>query len=128
MEFWWPYFSLNSCFNFFFFQNKKKQDNTHTTKKVSSSFWSFNDKKWTIKLFLYWGFPGGSSGKESACNVEELGSIPELGRSPGEGNGYPLRYSGLENSMDSMVHGVAKSWTWLGDFHFTCIMQEILFF
>ena len=46
------------------------------------------------------GFSGGSSGKESACNVRDLGSIPGLGRSPGEGNGYALQYSGLENSMD----------------------------
>ena len=50
-------------------------------------------------LFLL-GFPGGSSGKETACNAGDLGSIPGLGRSPGEGNGYPLQYSGLENSMD----------------------------
>ena len=47
------------------------------------------------------GFPGGSVGKESACNVGDLGSIPGLGRSPGEGTGYPLQYSGLENPMDS---------------------------
>ena len=46
------------------------------------------------------GFPSGSAGKESACNAGELGSIPGLGISPGEGNGYPLQYSGLENSMD----------------------------
>ena len=46
------------------------------------------------------GFPCGSAGKESACNVGNLGSIPELGRSPGEGKGYPLQYSGLENSME----------------------------
>ena len=57
------------------------------------------------------GFPGGSAGKESACNIEELGSIPGLGRFPGEGKGYPLQYSGLENSMDCIVHGVAKSQT-----------------
>ena len=44
---------------------------------------------------------------------------PGLGRSPGEGNGYPLQYSGLENSIDYIVHGVTKSWTWLSDFHFT---------
>ena len=50
-----------------------------------------------------------SADKESACNVGDLGSIPGLGRSPGEGKGYPLWYSGLENSMDSIVHGVAKS-------------------
>ena len=49
---------------------------------------------------MLWGFPCGSAGKESACNVGDLGSIPGLGRSPGEGKGYPLQYSGLENSMD----------------------------
>ena len=64
------------------------------------------------------GFPCGSAGKESACNVGDMGSIPGLGRSPGEGKGYPLQYSGLENSMDCIVHGVAKSWTRLSDFHF----------
>ena len=46
--------------------------------------------------------------KESTCNAGDLGSIPELGRSPGEGNSYPLQYSGLENSMDCIVHGVTK--------------------
>ena len=58
---------------------------------------------------LFWGFPGGSAGKESACNVGDLGAIPGLGRYPGEGNSYPLQYSGLENSMDCIVHGVAES-------------------
>ena len=53
--------------------------------------------------FLHLGFPGGSAGKESACSVGDLGSIPVLGRSPGEGKGYPLQYSGLENSMDHEV-------------------------
>ena len=57
------------------------------------------------------GFPGGSADKESTCNAGDLGSIPGLGKSPGEGNGYPLQYSGLENSMDYIVHGVTKSWT-----------------
>jgi len=51
-------------------------------------------------LSLLWDFPGSSAGKESSCTVRDLGSIPELGKSPGEGNGYPLQYSGLENSMD----------------------------
>ena len=50
-------------------------------------------------------FPGGSAGKESTCNVGDLGSIPGLERSPGEGNGYPLQYSGLENPMDCIVQG-----------------------
>ena len=49
---------------------------------------------------LYVGFPGGSNSKESACNAGDSGSIPGLGRSPGEGNGYPLQYSCPENSMD----------------------------
>ena len=65
------------------------------------------------------GFPGGSAGKESACNAGDLGLISRLGRSPGEGNGYPLQYSGLENSMDCIVHGVAKSQTRLNEFTFT---------
>ena len=55
------------------------------------------------------GLVGGSSDKESACNVGNLDLIPELGRSPREGKGYSLRYSSLENSMDCIVHGVAKS-------------------
>ena len=57
------------------------------------------------------GFPCGSGGKESTCNAGDLGLIPGLGTSPGEGKGYPLHYSGLENSMDHIVYGVAKSWT-----------------
>ena len=62
------------------------------------------------------GFPAGSDGKESACNVVDLGSIPGSGRYPGEGNGNPPQYSCLENSMDrgawwATVHGVTKSWT-----------------
>ena len=64
------------------------------------------------------GFPHSSVGKESAPNAEDLGSIPGLGRSPGEGKGYPLQYSALENSMDFIVQGVAKSWTQLSNFHF----------
>ena len=72
-------------------------------------------------LFFYstLGFPCGSAGKESACNVGDLGSIPGLGRSPGERKVFPLQYSGLENSMDCIVHGVARSRTQLSDFHFT---------
>ena len=62
------------------------------------------------------GLPCGSAGKESTCNAGDPGSIPGLGRSPGEGRGYPLQYSGLENSMD--FHGVTKSQTQLSDFHF----------
>ena len=67
---------------------------------------------------IFLGFPCGSAGKESACNTGDLGSIPGLGRSPGERKGYPLHYSGLENCMDCIVHRVAKSWTPLSDFYF----------
>ena len=68
----------------------------------------------------YGGFLGGSAGKESACNAGDLGSIPGLGRSPGERNGYPLQYVCLENSLDrgawrATVHRGAKSWTQLSD-------------
>ena len=61
----------------------------------------------TSPAFL--GFRGGSDGTESACNAGDLGSIPELGRFPREGNSYPLQYSALENSMDCIVHGVTES-------------------
>ena len=69
------------------------------------------------------GFPGGSNGKEPACNVGDLSLIPGLVRFPGEGNGYPLQYSGLENSMDrgawqATFHGVTKRWILLSNFHF----------
>jgi len=59
------------------------------------------------------GFPGGSAGEESIGKAGDLGLIPGLGRSPAEGEDNPLQYSGLENSMDCIVHGVAKSWTQL---------------
>ena len=64
------------------------------------------------------GFLCDSASKKSACNAGGLGLIPGLGRSPREGNCYPLQYSGLENSLDCIVYGVAKSWTRLSDFHF----------
>ena len=69
-----------------------------------------------IHSSILWGLPGGSDGKESVCNAGDLGSIPGLGRSPKEGKVYPVQYSGLKNSMDSTVHGVAESWTQLSDF------------
>ena len=62
------------------------------------------------------GFSSDSDVKESACKAGDLGSIPGLGRSLEKGNGYLCQYSGLENSMDYRVHGVAKSWTRLSDF------------
>ena len=77
------------------------------------------------------GFCGGSVSKKSTCNAGDLGSIPGLGISPGEGNGYPLQYSGLENSMDSgawraIVHWVTKSRTQLSNLHFSFLQYVIL--
>ena len=60
-------------------------------------YWAVYDQ-WGY-TFGSWGFPGGLDSKESTCNTRDLGSVPELGRSPGEGNGYPLQYSCLENPM-----------------------------
>ena len=76
------------------------------------------------------GFPCGSVGKESACNAGDLGLIPGLGRSPGEGKGYPLQYSGLENSMGCIVHVVTESdttgWLWLSLTLFTWTLSHRL--
>ena len=63
------------------------------------------------------GFPCSSAGKESTYNAGDLGSNPNLGRSRGEGNGYRLQHSGLENSMDCIVHVVKKHWTYVSNFH-----------
>ena len=67
---------------------------------------------------------GSSTGKESACNVGDPGSIPGLERSAGEGIGYLLQYSGLENSRDCIVHGIAKSQTHLSNFHYPSFIGE----
>ena len=92
------------------------------------------DESWFYNIWLWniWqvsqslgGFPCGSAGKESTCNSGDLDSIPGLGRSPGERKGYPLQYSGLENSRDCTVHNIAKSRTWLSDFHFS--LSELQF-
>ena len=71
--------------------------------------------------FKTWDFPGGSADKESACNEGDLGLIPGLGRSLGEGKGYTL-----ENSIDCIVHGLAKSQTLLNNFHFTSLLSQLL--
>ena len=84
---------------------------------LPAGLWPLAISSTTLQAQLYFlenaylGFSCGSAGKESVCKVGDLGSIPGLGRSPGEGKNYPFQYSGLENSMDSIVHGVAKSWT-----------------
>ena len=91
---------------------------------IFSSRGSFWPRQWTrVSLIFcfaggFFGVPCGSAGKESTCNAEDLGLVPRLGRSPGEGKGYLLQYSGLVNSMDCIIHGVTKSWTGLNDFHF----------
>ena len=79
-----------------------------------------------IELLKIYTFSGGDllnlfkafQDHSSACNAGEPDSIPGSGRSPGEGKGYPLQYSGLENSMDCIVCGVIKSWTRMSEFHF----------
>ena len=74
------------------------------------------------------GFPGGSDGKESACNAGDPGLIPGSGRSPGEENDNLLHYSCMENSMDrrawqATVHSITNSWTWLSDYHLLPIIS-----
>ena len=71
----------------------------------------FESSRPEMMLALNKGFPGGSNGKAFACNVGYPALIPGSGRSPGEGNGYPPQYFGLESSIDSIVHGVAESGT-----------------
>ena len=75
------------------------------------------------KLKACLSLPGGSAGKKSTCNAGDLGLILGLGRAPGEGIGYPLQYSGLENSTDRIVRGAAESWTRLRDFHFPSYLK-----
>ena len=77
--------------------------------------WSGRDR---LPTSVFLGFPCGTAGKESVCNVGDLGSIHGSGRSPVEGKCYPLQCFGLEKSMDCRIHGVAKSQTWLSDFCF----------
>ena len=86
--------------------------------EVRSLGWEYPLEKEMATHSSILGLPCGSAGKESACNMGDLGSVPGLGRCPGEWKGYPLQCSGLENPMDCIVHGVAKSWTRLSDFHF----------
>ena len=74
--------------------------------------WALSIRSWYIQ------FPDSSVGKESTCNAGDPSLISGLGRSTGEGIGFPLQYSGLEKSMDCIAHGVAKSQTRLSDFHF----------
>ena len=81
-------------------------------KTIALAIWTFVGKVRSVLSFH------GLDNKESPCNAGDLGSIPGLRRSAGKGNGYPQQYSGLESSMDCIVHGIAKSQTRLSDFHF----------
>ena len=101
--------------------NTEKETRTHCIMSCYLSKWAAIGV-FTENLFLSWrwGFPGGSDGKEASCNAGDLGSIPGLGRSPGEGKGNPLQYSCLENPIDrgawrATVHGAAESRTRLSD-------------
>ena len=93
----------------------------HQGYSFESHQWSPNEHTqgvlYNTIILLWWGFPDSSVGKEPACNAGDPSLIPGLGWSDGEGKGYALQYSGLENSMDT-VPGVAKSRTGLSDFHF----------
>ena len=104
------------------------------TLNCSCRLWFFVCIHFIYSFYLHsflLGFPYDSSGKEFACNAEDLDSIPRLGRSPGEGKGYPLQYSGLENSIvfcNIVIHRITESWTWLSDFHFHFIYICSFFF
>ena len=130
---WWLQVFLKSEME----QDRKYQSVLYVGKLSTSTPWHFSliiylhfnmwieVKKLISPDFRVVGFPGRSEVKVSACNAGDLGSIPGLGRSPGEGNGNPFQYSCLENPMDrgawwpTTVHGVAKSRTRLSDFTFT---------
>ena len=95
---------------------------THTKRKLQASitgkYRCTNPQQNSTKPHPALGFSGGSAGKASACSIGDLGLIPGMERSPGEGNSYPLQYSTLENSMDCTVCRVTKSWTLLSNLHF----------
>ena len=111
---------------------------THTSIHTHAYFKGQNHSPHSVANFpcpcvCVWGLPGGSVSNEYVCNVGDLCLIPGLGRAPGEGNGYPLQYSGLENSMErggdrqAISRGVAKSQTRLSDFHM-CVYMCIFVF
>ena len=108
-----------------FFMVQLSQLHMTTGKTIGLTRWIFVSKIMSLLLNmlsrLVMGFPCGLAGKESTCNAGDLALIPGLGRSPGEGKGYPLHYSGLENPVDWIVHGVKKSKTRLSDFHFQVV-------
>ena len=97
----------------------KKDESVVAAENLIRSIGDVTLEKDRLPTPVFLGFCLGSAGKESAFSEGDLGLIPGLGRSAGEGKGYPLQYSGLENSMDCIVHGVAKNRTRLSDFNFS---------
>ena len=112
---WWnPVFAILALFFLFACYFLEHPDSIVIRRYLFFGFHSFPFP------MCFMGFPGGSDGKESACNVGDLALIPGSGRSPGEGTGDPLQYSSLENSIDkgawwATVHGVTKKWTQMSD-------------
>ena len=114
----WITFDSLLCFSWFQFSSLPWDGNFFI------KMWRINEGLCTfwvpssLRLYKNCAWPLGSASKEAARNSGDLGSIPGLGRSPGEGKGYRLQYSGLGNSMDCIIHGVTKNRIWLSDFHF----------
>ena len=99
---------------------KEKGEKALADSKLWPDLWEGSLRSYHTGTLEKEGFPGGSEGKESTCNAGDPGSIPGLGRSPGESNGSPLQYPCLENSMDrgawrATARGVTKSWTQLSN-------------
>ena len=120
---WWALLSLlqgqRLIYHWAFGDLKKKKRNKFTgSMRLETSLELGDEWKLTVLCVMNFHIHCGLASKESACSVEDLGSITRLGRSPGEGKGCSLQCSGLENSLDCIVHGVAKSRTWLSNFHF----------
>ena len=120
LKVYWPSFHVHICHLYILFS----EISLHVFCSCSHWIVSFLCC-WVLRVLSVFlpGFCGGPDGKESACNVGHPCLIPGLGWSPGEGHGYPLQYSYLQNSMDrgawqATVHGVSKSRTWLSDWHF----------
>ena len=118
----WEYFSLQMDWRSLLSQEQRGFLFAYFLHGSSLKFVKLNSlsRKWPFVFRKLTLFPGSSAGKGSACNAGDLGSIPGSGRSAGEGIGYPLQCSCLENPLDRgawrvTVHAVAKSWTWLSD-------------
>ena len=116
---------LGLCWAFLVAQIVKNLPAMHKT-WVLSFGWEDPLEKGMSPTPVFLGFPGNSDSKESTCNAGDLGMIPGLRRSHGEGKSYPLQYSGLENSMDCIVHGVTKSWTQLSDFTHSYVLMSLI--